>query len=373
LLKNSPGPNNAPILPLSSDVHDIALIGPLADDPPNLESLAKLGRNEDLISFRAALSRHVGEHHLFHVKGVDITVGNDEDLAAAVAAAGKADMVVLALGEDPGMSGEAASRSKLGLPGRQQELLQKVVATGKPVVLILFSGRPLTLPWAFEHVPAVLAAWFPGVQAGPALVRTVFGESNPSGKLVVSWPRSVGQEPLYYNALSTGRPVDNTDPAKPPSDDKYLSRYIDEQNSPQFPFGYGLSYSSLRYGATEVSRIQLKASSLNAMLNASGVREPALTASAGVTNTGSRAAEEVVQLYVRLQGTSVAQPVRALKGFRRVILAPGETKKVTFDLGPDAFAMWNDRNKFVVEPAKVSIWISPDSAHGTARAVEILP
>jgi beta-glucosidase len=338
-----------------------------------MESLAKLGRNEDLISFRAALSKRIGEHHLFHVKGIGITGGSEEDLAAAVAAAGKADVVMLALGEDTGMSGEAASRSKLGLPGRQQELLEKVVATGKPVVLILFSGRPLTLPWAFEHVPSVMAAWFPGIQAGPALVRTLFGDSNPSGKLVVSWPRSVGQEPLYYNALSTGRPVNNADPAKPPSDDKYLSRYLDEQNGPQFPFGYGLSYSSLRYGATEVSRIQLKASSLNAMLGASDVHEPALSASAEVTNTGSRAAEEVVQLYVRLQGTSVAQPVRALKGFRRVAVAPGETKKVTFDLGPDAFAIWNDRNQFAAEPAKVSIWISPDSAHGTAQAVEILP
>ena len=373
LLKNTPGPNNAPVLPLSSNVHDIALIGPLADDPPNMESLAKLNRNEDLIFFRAALSKHVGEQHLFRVRGADITGGTDEDQAAAVAAAGKADVVVLALGEDTGMSGEAASRSKLGLPGRQQELLEKVMATGKPVVLILFSGRPLTLPWAFDHVPAVLAAWFPGIQAGPALVRTLYGESNPSGRLVVSWPRSVGQEPLYYNALSTGRPIDNTDPTKPPSDDKYLSRYIDEQNSPQFPFGYGLSYTSLRYGATEVSRNQLKASSLNAIHDASGMHEPALTASAEVTNTGSRAAEEVVQLYVRLQGTSVAQPVRALKGFRRVALAPGETKKVTFAVGPDAFAIWNDRNQFAVEPAKVSIWISPDSEHGTAGAVEIVP
>jgi len=337
-----------------------------------MELLAKLGRNEDLISFRAALSKHVGEQHLFHVKGIGITGGSEEDQAAAVAAAGKADVVVLALGEDTGMSGEAASRSKLGLPGRQQELLEKVVATGKPVVLILFSGRPLTLPWAFDRVPAVLAAWFPGIQAGPALVRTLYGESNPSGRLVVSWPRSVGQEPLYYNALRTGRPVDN-DPTKLPSDDKYLSRYIDEQNTPQFPFGYGLSYTSVRYGATEISGKRVKASSLNAILNGSAVHEPALTASAEVTNTGSRAAEEVVQLYVRLQGTSVAQPVRALKGFQRVALAPGETKRVTFELGLEIFAMWNDQNLFAAEPAKVSIWISPDSAHGTAAAVEIVP
>ena len=157
----------------------------------------------------AALAKHVGEQNLVHLKGVGITDGSDEDLAAAVAAAGKADIVILALGESGGeMTGEATSRAHLGLPGRQQELLEKIVATGKPVVLVLFSGRPLTLPWAFEHVPAVLAAWLPGIQAGPALVRTLYGESNPTGKLVVSWPRSVGQEPLYYNALNTGRPAD---------------------------------------------------------------------------------------------------------------------------------------------------------------------
>ena len=153
------------------------------------------------------------------------------------------------------MTGEATSRAFLGLPGRQQELLEKIVATGKPVVLVLFSGRPLTLPWAFEHVPAVLAAWLPGIQAGPALVRTLYGESNPTGKLVVSWPRSVGQEPLYYNALNTGRPADKSDLTNPPggSDDTYVSRYIDERNDPQFPFGYGLSYTTFRYGSTEIS------------------------------------------------------------------------------------------------------------------------
>jgi beta-glucosidase len=211
-----------------------------------------------------------------------------------------------------------------------------------------------------------MAAWFPGIQAGPALVRTLYGESNPSGKLVVSWPRSVGQEPLYYNALNTGRPADD-------NKDKYLSRYIDEENSPQFPFGYGLSYSSFRYGSTEISAKRLKASALTSELNRStGPPTTALTASAQVTNTGSRAGEEVVQLYVRLRGTSVAQPVRALKGFQRVSLAPGETKKVTFDLKPDAFALWDIQQRFVVEPAKVSIWVSPDSVHGTEAALEIL-
>ena len=274
------------------------------------------------------------------------------------------------------MTGEATSRAFLGLPGRQQELLEKIVATGKPVVLVLFSGRPLTLPWAFEHVPAVLAAWLPGIQAGPALVRTLYGESNPTGKLVVSWPRSVGQEPLYYNALNTGRPADKSDLTNPPggSDDTYVSRYIDERNDPQFPFGYGLSYTTFRYGSTEISGSELKASGLTAGLHDSAGRTQAvLTASADVTNTGSRPGEEIVQLYVRLNGTSVAQPVRALKGFQRISLAPGETKKVTFDLVPDAFALWNDRNQWVVEQEKVTVWISPDSAHGSPATVQILP
>jgi beta-glucosidase len=378
LLKNSPGPGNAPLLPLSSRDSRIALIGPLADDPPSaLGSWAGLGRSEDVVSFRTALARHVGEQNLVHLKGVGVTGGSDEDLAAAVAAAGKADIVILTLGESGGeMTGEATSRAFLGLPGRQQELLEKIVATGKPVILILFSGRPLTLPWAFEHVPAVLAAWLPGIQAGPALVRTLYGESNPTGKLVVSWPRSVGQEPLYYNALNTGRPADKKDLTHPPGDstDTYVSRYIDERNDPQFPFGYGLSYTTFRYGSTALSASELEGTELAAGLNDSADRNKAvLTASVDVTNTGSRPGEEVVQLYVRLNGTSVAQPVRALKGFQRVSLAPGETKKATFALVPDAFALWNDRNQWVVEPAKVAVWISAHSAHGSPATLQILP
>ena len=366
LLKNAAA-GASPLLPLSDKTRNIALIGPLADDSPNmLGSWAGLGRGEDVISFHAALAKHVGEEHLFHVKGSGITDGTDADIAAAVAAAGKADLVVLALGENAGeMTGEAASRAHLKLPGRQQELLEKVVAAGKPVVLIIFSGRPLTLPWAFEHVPAVIAAWFPGIQAGPALVRTLYGESNPSGRLVVSWPRTVGQEPLYYNALSTGRP------AVAGSDPKYVSRYIDEESTPQFPFGFGLSYSTFQYGATEIDSKTLKASQLRSALNKKVA--PALTATAAVTNSGSVAGEEVVQLYVRLEGTSTAQPVRALKGFQRVSLAPGETKKVTFNLAPDAFALWSIDNQFTVEAAKATVWISPNSAAGTGSPLEITP
>ncbi len=378
LLKNSPGPNDAPLLPLSNRAQRIALIGPLADDLPSaLGSWAGLGRNEDVVSFHGALAKRVGKQNLTHLKGVGVTDGSDEDLAAAVAAAQKADIVILTLGESgQAMTGEATSRAHLGLPGRQQELLEKIVATGKPVVLVLFSGRPLTLPWAFENVPAVLAAWLPGIQAGPALVRTLYGESNPTGKLVVSWPRSVGQEPLYYNALNTGRPANKKDLTNPLGDstDTYVSRYIDERNDPQFPFGHGLAYTTYRYGSTEISGSQLKASGLTADLGDSAGRTKAvLTASVDVTNTGTRAGEEVVQLYVRLIGTSVSQPVRALKGFQRVALAPGETKKVTFALAPDALALWNDRNQWVVEPAKLAVWISPDSAQGSPAIVQVLP
>jgi beta-glucosidase len=364
LLKNSPV-SGAPLLPLSDKVHNIALLGPLADDAANmLGSWGGLSRGEDVISFHAALAKHVGEDHLFHVKGTGISEGTDADMDAGVAAAGKADVVIMALGENAAeMTGEAASRAHLNLPGRQQELLEKVVATGKPVVLILFSGRPLTLPWTFEHVPAVLAAWFPGIQAGPALVRTLYGETEPGGRLVVSWPRSVGQEPLYYNALSTGRPIGLTD------EKKYVSRYLDEENTPQFPFGFGLSYTTFKYGTTEVDNKQLRASALNSDLSKKSAI--ALTASTDVTNTGGRPTEAVVQFYIRLQGTSTAQPVRALRGWQRVPLAPGETKKVSFKVSPDALALWNIENQYTVEPAKLTVWISPDSASGTPAELEI--
>src|ERR1700674_1557011 len=376
LLKNVPVADGGPLLPISKDVKTVAVIGPLADNPSDPEGVnAATAAKSGALSFPGELARRFGESNVLRSKGVGILGGSDEEIAAAVAAAKRADLVILTLGESPDMSGEAASRSNLGLPGRQQELLEAIVNAGKPVVLILFSGRPLTVPWAFEHVPAVLAAWFPGTETGPALARTLFGESNPSGKLVVSWPRSVGQEPLYYNALSTGRPSGKVDLTRPPTDveSKYVLRYIDEQNSPQYPFGYGGSYTSFGSGRTEISKTRVSAADLNQSLSGKAGTRDALTVEATVSNTGARAGEELVQLYVRLQGTSTAQPVRALKGFQRIALAPGETKKVTFHPEPDAFAIWNDRNQFAVEPAKVTVWIGPDSASGSDAKLEILP
>ena len=384
MLKNSAFSSGTSVLPISNDVKRIALIGPLADDSNDmLGSWAGQGRAEDVITLRTALTQRLGADRVHYAKGTEIIGGSQEQLAEAVKTAQESDVVILALGENaPEMTGEAASRAHLGLPGHQEQLLEKIAATGKPVVLLLFSGRPLTFPWAFEHVPAVVAGWFPGIQAGPALVRTLFGEVSPSGKLPVSWPRSVGQEPLYYDALNTGRPAGSIDLTRPPknSDEKYVSRYIDEQNTPQFPFGYGLTYTTFRYGATQTSSPfskvapELSAKTLNAQLGANDSQpNRALIVSAEITNTGTRAGEETVQCYVRLQGTSVALPVRALSGFQRIFLAPGEKKEVTFELGPEAFAFWNDQNKFVVEPARLTVWISPDSAHGEGRTLEIAP
>jgi len=233
----------------------------------------------------------------------------------------------------------------------------------------------LILPWAFEHVPAVLAVWFPGVQAGPALVRTLFGESVPSGKLVVSWPHALGQIPVYYNALNTGRPPRNTDLTHPPANfgEKFMSRYVDEPNAPLFPFGYGLSYTQFGYDAPVISTRTLSAKQLNEELrDRQGDSGEALRVSAKVSNSGRVAAEEVVQLYVRLKGTSVAEPVRALKAFERVALAPGETKNVTFSLSPEAFALWDIQNEHKVEPCKLTVWVAPDSQRGEPVELEIV-
>ncbi len=376
LLKNVPEAGGKALLPISQDVKTVAVIGPLADNSSDPEGPdGSTAPKSEVPSFPAELARRLGDSNVLRSESVGILKGSDEKIAGAVATAKRTDLVILTLGESHEMSGEAACRTNLGLPGRQQELLEAIVNTGKPVVLILFSGRPLTVPWAVEHVPAVLAAWFPGTEAGPALARTLFGESNPSGKLVVSWPRSVGQEPLYYNALSTGRPPGKIDLSHPATDtdSKYVSRYIDEQNTPQFPFGYGGSYTTFEYAKTEISKTQLSATDLNRGLNEAADTQDALTVEAAISNTGSLAGEEVVELYVRLQGTSTAQPVRALKGFQRVSLAPGETKRVAFHLAPDAFAIWNDHNQFAVEPAKVTVWIAPDSASGSEANLEILP
>ncbi len=375
LLKNVEIGAGQPALPLRKQ-DTVALIGPLADDAGGmLGAWSGRGQAADVVTLKAELIKVIGAEHVKYAKGGTIRAANDQEIADAVTAAKNAKVAILALGEDaPEMTGEAGSRAHLGLPGRQEEMLEKVSATGTPVVLVLFSGRPLTLPWAFEHVPAVLEAWFPGVQAGPALVSVLFGETAPSGRLVVSWPRAVGQLPLYYNALNTGRPVGKVDLNRPPkgAEEKYVSRYVDEQNSPQFPFGYGLSYTTFQYSSPKLSGTTLSAKSLNDELRKrSAERTSAITVSAEITNSGKLAADETAQLYVGLRGTSVAEPVKSLKAFQRVSIKPGETKKVVFQLGPEAFALWGQSNAFGVEPAKAMIWVGGNSALGEAASIEI--
>ncbi len=367
LLKNDGG-----VLPMKAGRQTIALIGPLADDAGQmLGSWSAKGEAKDVVTLRSALTKQVeaAQGNVLYAKGTDILTMSDKGFANAVEAAKKSDIVVLALGEDAQlMTGEAGSRAHLDLPGNQEALLEAVAATGKPIVLVVFSGRPLVLNWAARHVPAILEAWFPGVQAGPALANVLLGASSPSGRLTVSFPRAVGQEPLYYNHFNSGRPAEGVDLSRPPKDagEKYRSRYIDEQNSALYPFGYGLSYSTVTYSRTSVSGTTASAKDINA-------GSASLKVTAEVRNTSSRAGEEVVQLYIRLTGTSVVRPVRELKGFRRIVLAPGASQKVEFTLGHDELKFWNIDMKDVVEPAQLTVWIAPDSTGGTPAEVTIAP
>jgi beta-glucosidase len=376
LLKNSVV-GSRPVLPLTGESGTIALIGPLADDAKNmLGAWAGRGRPEDVVTLKAALEEKLGAEKIRYAKGGELQSSNDAEIQNAVETAKAADVVLIALGEEASVqTGEAASRAYLNLPGRQQELLEKVTATGKPVVLLLFSGRPLTLPWAFEHVPAIVAAWFPGIQAGPALVQVLFGDVAPSGKLVVSWPRTIGQIPIYYNALNTGRPAGSTDLTHPARNslEKYVSRYVDELNGPQFPFGYGLSYSSVEYSQTNVDTTKLGAAALNESLRRDATDKGLhATASAKVRNTGTRTVDEIVELYVRLTGTSMEEPVRKLVGFKRISLAPGETQTVSFPLGAEAFSLWDMQNNLRVEASHVQVWVSPDSSRGLPAELVIV-
>ena len=377
LLKNDP-PNgvSTPVLPLASPTATIALVGPLADSAENmLGSWALDGRPEDVVTLRAALAERLGAHQgkLVYAKGTDINTQSEDGFAEAISDAQQADVVVAALGEDAKkMTGEAGSRVHVDLPGNQEKLLQALVATGKPVVLIVFSGRPLVLNWAAAHAPAIIEAWFPGVQAGPALVRTLFGDVSPSGRLTASFPRATAQEPLYYDALNTGRPAEGgiwdrkTDLSQPPQNDdqKYVSRYIDVPNSPLYPFGYGLSYTKFEFSPVTLSATSLTAEALN-----NGVAT--LSVSAVVQNTGARAGSEVVQLYIRQRGTSVARPVRELEGFQKITLASGESRRVQFTLSREQLAFWNLDMKDVVEPADVTVWVGGSSAEGSEAGFTI--
>jgi beta-glucosidase len=362
--------HGAPLLPIASSIRTIALVGPFADAADDmLGSWPGKGDAATVVTLKSALTQRMTQTggRLLYAKGTDVDNTSDAGFQEAANAARNSDLVIIALGESAAsMTGEAASRAYLDLPGNQQKLLETIVAIGKPVVLVLFSGRPLALPWAAAHVSAMVEAWYPGVQAGPALVRTLFGDVNFTGKLPVSVPRTVGQEPLYYNPPKTGRPAGNTDLSHPPisSAEKYVSRYIDEQNSPLFPFGYGLSYTRFSYSAIELSSASTSARALNG-------KAGAIKISATVTNHGARAGQEVVELYLGQRGTSVNLPMKELKGFTLVSLAPGESQRVEFKAGREELAFWNIEMRHLVEPAQVTVWIAPDSEEGPSAQFTI--
>ncbi|MEJ7663754.1 MAG: glycoside hydrolase family 3 C-terminal domain-containing protein [Hymenobacter sp.] len=263
-------------------------------------------------------------------------------IAEAVQAAQGSDVIVAVVGESQGMTGEAASRADIGLPGRQLDLLKALKATGKPLVVVLVNGRPLTLPWENQNADAILETWFGGTQAGNAVADVLFGVYNPSGKLTMTFPQSVGQIPIYYNHKSTGRPYAGV------ALDKYKSRYLDVPNDPLYPFGYGLSYTTFSYGKPTLSQ------------NSIGPGQ-GLDVLVTVRNTGSVDGEEVAQLYLRDVVGSSTRPVKELKGFLKVNLKKGESRQLTFHLGPDDLKFYNDNLQFVSEPGAFEVFVGGNS------------
>jgi beta-glucosidase len=371
LLQNNPAPQD-PLLPLAKTTKSIALIGPLADDANDMVG-AWSGANNfgDVRTLRATMAERAQQSGtvLTYAKGTEISGTSDSGFAAAIAAAQNSDVAILALGESSDMSGEAASRAHLDLPGNQQQLLKAVVATGKPVVLLVFSGRPLVLDWAAEHVPAIMEVWFPGVETGPAIAETLFGDVSPSGKLTMSFPRAVGQEPLYYNQLPTGRPIQHPDPAHPGYVEmKYVSRYLDVPNDALFPFGHGLSYSTFAYSGVTLSTQSISVASLTR-----DRKSQPIVATATVTNTGKRRATEIVQCYVNIRGGSTEQPVRNLKGFARITLDPGQSQAVHFPLGFGELSFYNAKAQQVVEPVDYTVYIGGSSTTTNAARFTSTP
>jgi beta-glucosidase len=321
----------------------IALIGQLAHAKRDLNgSWEGQGKEQDAVTIHEALESAFPKH-VTYVEGAK-SAGNDRSgFAEAVAAAKKSDVVVAVLGEGWYMSGEASSRSNISVPGVQPELLAELHKTGKPVVLVLTAGRPLALAPVLENADAVLLAWFPGTMGGPAVVDLLTGAFNPSGKLPVTFPRNLGQVPIFYNHMNTGRPFN---PERGP--DKYKTQYLDVPNTPEFPFGFGLSYTTFKYSNARLS---------SAMLAPDGVQRITTT----VSNTGEREGTEVVQLYVRDLVGSVTRPVRELKGFQRVTLKPGESREIEFTLRPTDLAFYHADLSYAPEAGKFDVFVGGDS------------
>lgn len=359
LLKNEKG-----ILPLKKKGQKIALIGSLAADKNSpLGSWRIASDDNTAVSVLEGMQAYKG-NSLVYSKGADVSVGavsfttevkiNTTDRSGfdeAINAAKESDVVVMVLGEHGFQSGEGRSRTDLGLPGLQQELLEKVFAVNPNVVLVLNNGRPLTIPWAAEHVPAIVEAWHLGSESGNAIAQVLYGDYNPSGKLPVSFPRNVGQVPIYYNELSTGR-YTNTDGLV------FWSHYIDSEKTPQYVFGHGLSYTSFSY------------SNLWTEKSLYGMGEK-ITVRVEVANTGERKGVETVQLYIHDKHASIVRPLKELKGFRQVALAPGERKVVEFVLSEKELGFYNNNGDYIVEPGAFTIMVGGSSNHSLEKLITL--
>jgi len=343
LLNNS---NNA--LPLSPRVSSVAVVGPLADNAsdqlgPDVPIGYSSSNLTSVVSVLHGIKAAVPGATVNYAQGCDTSCTSTAGFGAAVSAAQASDVTVVVVGEPAADSGEASSRSDISVPGQQVALVQAIAATGKPYVVVLMNGRPLTLGWLADNAPALLESWFPGTEGGNAVADVLFGKVDPGGKLPMSFPRNVGQIPITYNELPTGRPYD--------PNNKYTSKYLDVVNTPQYPFGYGLSYTTFA-----LSNLHLSASSVST--------KGTLTVTADITNTGTRAGDDVVQLYIHDQVASILQPVRRLDGFQRVTLAPGQKQTVTFQLGPQNLGFYNNQGQFAVEPGSFDVYVGDSSTGG---------
>ncbi|MBC8043417.1 MAG: beta-glucosidase BglX [Rhizobacter sp.] len=340
--------NDRDVLPLSKSLGTVALIGPLADNQRELLGpWSGAGDAKEVVTVRAGLTRKLPSTKLLYAKGCEIDTKDSSGFAEAVRTARQADAVIAIVGEEQGMSGEAASRSQITLPGVQTELLMELAKTGKPIVVVLMNGRPLDLSAVLPAATAIVEGWFLGNRTGDALADVLFGDFNPSGKLPVSFPRNVGQVPIYLSALNTGRPVN--------VNEKFTSKYLDVENTPLYAFGYGLSYTTFAY------------SNLRLEQNVLGQRDM-LRASITLTNTGKREGTEVVQLYTRDEVGSMSRPLQELKGFKRMTLAAGASVQVSFEVPVQSLGFHNAQMKYVVEPGTFLVMVG-----GSSDKVQTLP
>jgi beta-glucosidase len=337
LLKNE---NN--VLPIDESVKTIAVIGPMADNRRDLiGSWSAAGDWTKSVSLLEGLRKKMPDVNFIHAKGADIEGESRSGFSDAVTAARQADMVILALGEAYWMSGEAASRSDISLPGVQEELAKEIHKTGKPVAAVLMNGRPLTINWLDENIPAILETWFLGTTAGDAIADVLSGDYNPSGKLPVTFPRNVGQIPIHYDMKSTGRPFD--------ANNKYTSKYLDVSNEPLYEFGHGLSYTTFDYGPLMLSSQTMQPSD-------------SLRVRVTVRNTGEYEGEEVVQLYLHDKVASVARSVRELKGFQKIKLEPGESKEVEFIITNADLSFYRADMSYGSEPGEFMVFVGGSSS-----------